>query len=95
MTSHVSSQDDAQEAQPKGLEFVLSKFLQKVVSCLVQNSERLSSVHVLVDGLITVAYSHLRHRVYMEGISESVVTVVVTDRRNHGHEGINIRHLSY
>ena len=61
VTCHVSSQDDAQEAQPEGLVFVLSKSFQKVESLLVQNSERLSSVHVLVHGLITVAYCELRH----------------------------------
>ena len=61
MTSHVSSQDYAQEAQPEGLVFVLSKSFQKVESLLVQNRKRLSSVHVLVDRLITVAYCELRH----------------------------------
>ena len=61
MTSHVSGQDYSQEAHSEGREFFTFKILQKVESVLPQDCERFSSMHVLIDGLITVADCELRH----------------------------------
>ena len=93
MTSHVRGQDYSQEAHSKGLEFVSLEVFHKVVSLLVHNGKGFSCMHVLIDGTITVAHSKLRHCVDMIAVSEAIVIVVMTDRREQCHESIHIIQL--
>ena len=82
MSSHISRQDDANESLSERLKVIPREILQEVIVSLVEESERLGSVEVFLNTLITVADGTLRDLVHMVSICEPIVTEVVANRTN-------------
>ena len=77
VASHICGQNDANKALAEGLEVVSGEVFEKVVLLLVEESERLGRMVVLLHTLVAVANCSIRHLIHMEGISEPIVAIVM------------------
>ena len=90
MTSHVSGQDYADEAQTERLEFISWQSIHEHILALVQDQEWLCGMVVFLDALVAVANCSLRYIVDMVGIGEAIVAVVMTDGRDANWKGVHL-----
>ena len=90
MTSHVCSQNDADEALAESLEVVEAKVLQKVKLGLVKYFERLGSVVIFLHRLVTEADGSIRDYVDVINIGEAIVSEVVADGRHAYRKHIHL-----
>ncbi len=77
MLGHVRAQDHADQSLTKEFHVVLANVLEKVKLWLEHDTNRLSCVVVLLDGLIVVAESSHGHFVDVVRVVEAIMVIVV------------------
>ena len=94
MLGHIRRQDHANHTSAEHFALVCAKHFNKVVLGGQKNFHRLRGMPILLHRLVVVAERAISHKVYMISIVEAIVGKVMTCRRCHSGDKVDVAKLS-